>query len=49
MALALISSGFATFVISSQSSKDGQGNVQVGTVSDKAMTITIDNDDNLGS
>ena len=49
MALALISSGFATFVISSQSNKDGQGNVQVGTVSDKAMTITIDNDDNLGS
>ena len=49
MAIALISSGFATFVISSQSKNDGQGNVQVGTVSDKAMTITIDNKDNLDS
>lgn len=49
MSIALISSGFATFVISSQSSNDGEGNVQVGTVSDKAMTITINNEDNIGS
>lgn len=49
MSIALISSGFAAFVISSTAIEEGAGNVTVGTVSDKAITINIDNKDNLGS
>lgn len=48
MSIALISSGFAAFVISSTAVQEGNGNVSVGTVSDKALTITLDNED-IGS
>lgn len=48
MSVALISSGFAAFVISSTAVGEGNGNVSVGTVSDKALTITLDKE-NIGS
>ncbi|MBQ8206449.1 MAG: hypothetical protein IJZ77_03220 [Bacilli bacterium] len=48
MSVALISSGFAAFVISSTATGEGNGNVSVGTVSDKALTITLDSTD-IGS
>lgn len=48
MSVALISSGFAAFVISSTAVQEGEGNVSVGTVSDKALTITLDST-NIGS
>lgn len=49
MSVSLISTGFAAFVISSQSKAEGGDNIQVGVISDKAMKITINNQNNLGT
>ena len=49
MSIALISTGFAAWVISSSVEKDGGGNVQAGTVSDKSITLEINNADDLGT
>lgn len=42
MSIALISTGFAAFVIASQSSDNTTGDVQVGTVDNKSLKVTID-------
>ncbi len=49
MSIALISTGFAAWVISSQSKDNGSGNVTVGTISDKSIEITINNKNDLGT
>lgn len=38
-ALALFATGFASWVISSDATREGQGNIQVGVVADKSITI----------
>lgn len=42
MSVALISTGFASFVISGQGKKDANGNVTVGTISDAGLEISFD-------
>lgn len=49
MSIALISTGFAAFVISSQSKDDTSGNITVGTISDKNIKVEITNKESLGS
>lgn len=49
MSIALISTGFAAWVISSSVEKDGGGNVTAGTVSDKSISLDINSADNLGT
>ncbi|MDD6302845.1 MAG: hypothetical protein PUA56_06080 [Bacillales bacterium] len=41
MSVALISTGFASFVISGQGKKDANGNVTVGTISDAGLEISF--------
>ena len=42
VSIALISTGFATWVLSTQAKKDGSGNVTVGSVTDASFEITFD-------
>lgn len=49
MSVALISTGFAAWVISSSVTKEGDGNVSAGTVSDKSLELEINDADNLGT
>ena len=49
MSIALISTGFAAWVISSSVEKGGDGNVSAGTVSDKSLELEINNAEDLGS
>ena len=49
MSIALISTGFAAWVISSSVEKDGGGNVSAGTVSDKSISLEINNAADLGT
>lgn len=49
MSIALVSTGFAAWVISSSVEKNGEGNVSAGTVSDKSLELVINNANDLGS
>lgn len=49
MSIALISTGFAAWVISSQSKDNSTGNVGVGVIDDKNIKVVITNKDDLGS
>lgn len=49
MSIALVSTGFAAWVISSSVQEEGSGNVSVGNVSDKSLALVINNADNLGN
>lgn len=42
VSIALISTGFAAWVLSTQAKKDGNGNVTVGSVTDASFEITFD-------
>lgn len=42
VSIALISTGFAAWVLSTQAKKDGSGNVTVGSVTDASFEITFD-------
>ena len=42
MSVALISTGFAAWVISSSVEKESNSNVQVGTISDKSIGLTVE-------
>ena len=45
MSIALVSTGFAAWVISSSVEKEDEGNVQVGTVTDKSIGLTVEFND----
>lgn len=49
MSIALVSTGFAAWVISSSVEKEGEGNVSAGTVSDKSLELVINNAEDLGT
>lgn len=49
MSIALVSTGFAAWVISSSVEKNGDGNVSAGTVSDKSLELVINNAEDLGT
>ncbi|MCQ2772307.1 MAG: hypothetical protein MJ238_03415 [Bacilli bacterium] len=40
--IALVSTGFAAWVLSNNVSKDGTGNIKVGKVSDSSITMTVE-------
>ena len=49
MSIALVSTGFAAWVISSSVQEEGEGNVQAGNISNKSLALVIDNANNLGT
>ena len=46
---ALVSTGFAAWIVSSTANSEGQGNVSMGQITDAALKIEIQNKDNLGT
>lgn len=49
MSIALVSTGFAAWVISSSVTEEGEGNVQAGNISNKSLALEIDNAKSLGT
>ncbi len=47
ISIALISTGFAAWVMSSDAQRDSSGNVEVGLVTNGALSITIDNENQV--
>ena len=47
--VALVSTGFAAWIVSSTARQEGNGSVSMGQITDAALKIEIQNKDNLGS
>ena len=45
---ALVSTGFAAWIVSSTANAGGNGSVSMGQITDAALAITVDNKENLG-
>lgn len=45
---ALVSTGFAAWIVSSTANAEGNGSVSMGQITDAALGITVENKDNLG-
>ena len=45
---ALVSTGFAAWIVSSQANAEGNGSVSIGQIKDAALKIEIENADNVG-
>ena len=46
--IALVSTGFAAWIVSSTANATGNGSVSMGQITDAALAITVNNSENLG-